>query len=244
MTTLRRLDCSGTTALIDVSTILLDFDATAFTSDCTQTADRILGAVDDFIPYLTTHLGILPVVGSAVGLPLVQEFTQHQSAAVGDEFPAACAAASSFNATLDLVNSVVPATTHNLLREYLIRLSGVGANTGFLDLESDCGCTGKDRCSGEAEVIRLLADSILKTIDGLSSSGNAIKTTVVPLINTLLGELDGMSTTALQSSFTALRGAADTVSGVDGWSSISGPYSALLDMTTSLIKCASANVSV
>ncbi|KAF9570496.1 hypothetical protein EC968_001770 [Mortierella alpina] len=177
-----------------------------------------------------------------IGLPLVQDFKQYQSDAKVDEFPAACAAASAFNATLDLVNAVVPATTHNLLREYLIRPSGVGANTGFLDLEADCGCAGKDRCAGAVLIIRLLADSILQTINGLSSSGDAIKSTATPLINTLLGELDGMSPTALQSSLTALRGAADTLSGVDGWSSISGPYAALLDMTASLIKCASANV--
>ena len=188
-------------------------------------------------------MGILPEVGSTVGLPLVQNFTQYQSAAKGDEFPAACAAASAFNATLDLVNSVVPATTHNLLREYLIRLSGVGANTGFLDLELECGCAGKDRCSDTVQIIRLLADSILKTIDGLSSSGDAIKTTATPLINTLLGELDGLSATALQSSLTALRGAGDSLSGVSGWSSISGPYAALLEMTAFLVKCASANVS-
>ncbi len=226
------------------TTSSLDFDATAFTSDCTQTADRILGAVDDFIPYLTTHLGILPVVGSIVGLPLVQDFKQYQSAAEGDEFPAACAAASAFNATLDLVNAVVPATTPNLLREYLIRPSGVGANTGFLDLEADCGCAGKDRCSGAVLIIRLLADSILKTIDGLSSSGDAIKTTAAPPINALLGELDVMSATALRSSFIALRDAAETLGGVEGWSAISGPYAALQEMTASLIKCASANVSV
>ncbi|KAF9924875.1 hypothetical protein BGZ67_009029 [Mortierella alpina] len=220
-----------------------NFDATAFTSDCTQTADRILGAVDDFIPYLTAHLGLLPVVGPIVGVPLVQDFKQYQSAAEGDEFPAACAAASAFNATLDLVNAVVPTTTHNLLREYLIRPSGVGANTGFLDLEADCGCAGKDRCAGAVQIIRLLADSILTTINGLSSSGDAIKSTAVPLINTLLGELDEMSATALQSSLTALRGAADTLSGVDGWSTISGPYTALLEMIVSLINCASANMS-
>ncbi|KAG0196960.1 hypothetical protein BGX28_009526 [Mortierella sp. GBA30] len=194
------------------------FDATAFTTSCAQTSDRIFGAVYDFVPFFQARLGTLPIIGPIVGATVVNEFQQLQVLAQQDSIAADCEAASLFNATLALVNSEIPSTTQNLIREYLIRLYGVGANTGFLDLEPDCGCTGAIRCIAGPRLIRIVANNTLNTIQGLAATGSQINIMETPLINQLLSDLNSTSTTLLQADYAALQGSIPTVQGVPGWS--------------------------
>ncbi|KAF9949034.1 hypothetical protein BGZ72_009098 [Mortierella alpina] len=210
------------------------YDTSVFGDECSRYAYRLSGVLVDFIPFVKANINLIPVVGTLISSALDAELTRLEAASRTNALNAACEIASMLNAIIALIDATAPTGT-NLIRDYLNRLFSVTS------VPPECGCQGKARCSGLLKITRMVTNSVLSSLGQLGFFGATLRDTLAPLLNTLLNALDAGVLLALQSSYTALVAIKVTIQALYGWSTIAGPFQAMLDLLQRTIECLQAN---
>ncbi|KAF9980084.1 hypothetical protein BGZ75_008832 [Mortierella antarctica] len=210
------------------------YDTSLFGDECSRYAYRLSGVLLDFIPFIRTKINLIPIVGTLISSALDTELTRLEAASRINALNVTCETASMLNATLTLINATAPTGT-NLIRDYLNRVLSLTL------VPPECGCQGQARCSGLFKITRMVTNSLLSSLGDLGFFGSSLRDALTPPLNTLLNGLNAGALLALQASYEALTAIKINLQSMWGWSTISGPFQAMVDLLQRTIECLQAN---
>ncbi|KAF9943437.1 hypothetical protein BGZ70_005975, partial [Mortierella alpina] len=115
-------------------------NATQFLDKCSTYTDRLNGVLSDFIQFIETNIGLIPVVGPLIVNPLLDALRHLLIDVQNGVATALGGVVSLLSALVQVLNVVSPPSSTNIVRDYLLRLVGI------MDVPAECGGL-KDRCS-------------------------------------------------------------------------------------------------
>ncbi|KAF9944272.1 hypothetical protein BGZ72_002584, partial [Mortierella alpina] len=147
--------------------------ATSFQDKCSAYTDRLNGVLSDFIQFIETNIGLIPMVGPLIVNPLLDALRHLLIDIQNGVATALGGVVSLLNAIVQVLNVVSPPSSTNIVRDYLLRLAGI------MDVPAECGGL-KDRCSGLFKIVHMITDGFLNLIGKIPLAGILIKPTLEP----------------------------------------------------------------
>ncbi|KAK3833352.1 MAG: hypothetical protein JOS17DRAFT_75255 [Linnemannia elongata] len=198
--------------------------------------DRLSGILGDFIQFIQDNIGSFPVVGPLIITPLlaalkalVIDLQTGLATSIGGTVAI-------FYGILQMVNIVSPANQTNPIRDYLLRL------LGLLDIPTECGGGGSN-CTGFIQIVRMLANALLVQIAAIPVAGYMIASVLDPLIDGLFKAFTAGTSTAINTSYTALNAALSTLEFVPYFGTISAPLRYMADAAKQIADCLSTGTT-
>ncbi|KAF9944491.1 hypothetical protein BGZ72_002336, partial [Mortierella alpina] len=202
-------------------------NATQFLDKCSAYTDRLNGVLSDFIQFIETNIGLIPVVGPLIVNPLLDALRHLLIDIQNGVATALGGVVSLLNAIVQVLNVVSPPSSTNIVRDYLLRLVGI------MDVPAECGGI-TDRCSGLFKIIHMTTDGFLSLIGKIPLAGILIKPTLEPVLNGLLDALQKGVASAIKVALGLLDGVVALVGLIPGVGNI---LKVLIDTVKSLVDC-------
>ncbi|KAF9272033.1 hypothetical protein BGZ68_002790, partial [Mortierella alpina] len=201
--------------------------ASQFADKCSAYTDRLNGVLSDFIQFIETNIGFIPVVGPLIVNPLLDALRHLLIDIQNGVATALGGVVSLLNALVQVLNVVSPPSSTNVVRDYLLRLVGIMA------VPAECGGL-KDRCSGLFKIVHMITDGCLNLIGQIPLAGILIKPTLEPVLNGLLDALQKGVASAIKVALDLLDGVVKVVGLIPGVGNI---LKVLIDTVRALVDC-------
>ncbi|KAF9273994.1 hypothetical protein BGZ68_001010 [Mortierella alpina] len=207
--------------------------ASQFIDKCSTYTARLNGVLSDFIQFIETNIGFIPVVGPLIVNPLLDALRHLLIDVQNGVATALGGIVSLLNALVQVLNVVSPPSSTNIVRDYLLRLVGI------MDVPAECGGL-KDRCSGLFKIVHMITDGFLNLIGQIPLAGFLIRPALEPVLNGLLDALQKGVASAIKVALGLLDGVVNLVGLIPG---VGNVLKVLIDTVKALVDCLVVPVS-